>query len=347
MADTPQTLALITTALAQKYRPQVTRQINRRSILLRILPIRQSDTAKNVAWDVEADGAYAENFSDGADAADFGSDAVSPATLNFGLMRSNFRVTDQARAAARTVNNPEAMSNLLMRNAVNAVAKLTSRANAQLYTGTGSSNQIAGLKQVVLRDDNTYAAIDRTVGDNAYWRSNVIDVGGAALTLARLRTAIGDTIYSASGEQPTVAMCPPTVFNYIGGLYDSNRRYQTETSRTIATPRGNVVLDASVGVIDVEGCTFIKDKDAPATEIQFLNLDTLSVEYVNLVPDEMMPEALIERDADDGFGPIPLGMYLKRIATLGASSRFSLQSYLQLACTRPNANGRMHNFTMP
>ena len=99
MADTPQSLATITSALAQLYRAQITRQINRRSVLLRILPIRANETGKNVAFDVEGDGMVAENFADGADVSDFGSDALTPVTLNFGLLRSNFRIIDQARAA--------------------------------------------------------------------------------------------------------------------------------------------------------------------------------------------------------------------------------------------------------
>jgi len=347
MADNPQSLSAITSALAQLYRPQVTRQINRRSVLLRLLPIRVSDTAKNVAFDIEGDGAIAENFSDGADASNFGSDALQPVTLPFGLVRSNFRITDQAKAAARTVNNPSALSNLFMRNATNSVAKLASTINGQLYTGTGSSNQLAGFKQVVLRDDNIYGGIDRTDSANSHWRSNVIDAAGAPLSLKMIRDAVGVTIYNASGEQPTVGMCPPAVFNYVGSLYDSNRRYQNDIARTIQTPRGEVVLDSSIGVIDVEGLTLIKDKDAPATEIQLLNLDHLAVEYINMVEDELIPEKLVQMGADDGYGAIPLGMHLKRIATLGASSRFSLQAYLQLACDRPNACGRLTNFTMP
>lgn len=345
MADTPQTLASITTALAQLYRNEITRQINRRSALLRLLAIRANETGKNVAFDVEGDGMFAENFSDGADVADFGSDAMTPVTLNFGLLRSNFRITDQARAAARRTGNPQAAVGLLMRNAVNAVTKLSSRINAQLYTGTGSSNQIAGLASVALKDDNTYGGIDRTDSANAYWRSNVIDAGGAAISIARIRNAVGDTIYTASGEQPTLGMCPPAVFNYVGGLYDSNRRYQTEV--TLDTPRGRVKLDSSLGVIDVEGLVLVKDKDAPAGEIQLINPEHVVIEYLPLQPEETLPEQLIEMSADDGYGPIPLGMYLKRIATLGASSRFSLQSYLQLAVDKPNSCGRLTNFTMP
>jgi len=345
MADSPQTFAAVTVALAQKYRNEIVRQVNRRSALLRLLQIRPNETGKNVAFDVEADGMFAENFSDGADVADFGSDAMAPVTLNFALLRANFRVTDQARAAARRTGNPQGAVDLLMRNATNAVTKLTSRINAQLYTGTGTSNQIAGLTATALKDDNTYGGIDRTDPANAYWRSNVIDAAGAALTISRIRNAVGDTIYTASGEQPTIGVVSPALFNYIGSLYDSNRRYQTDV--TVQTPRGAVKLDSSLGVIDVEGLVLVKDKDCPSGRIVFLNPEHVFIEYLPLIPDEIIPEDLIQMGANDGMGAIPLGMHLKRLATTGASSKFSLQTYLQLAVDKPNSCGVLTNFITP
>lgn len=345
MADTPQTLAAITSALAQFYRDKITRQINRRAVMLRVVRI-EAGRGKNVALDIEGDGAHAENFADGADASDFGSDALSPAVLPWALLRGNFRITDLAAAAARTTGNPRDAVNLFARNLDNAATKLASRINAQLYTGTGSSNQIAGLKETALRDDNTYAGIDRTVGANAYWRSNVIDAGAGELTFARLRAAIGDTIYTASGEQPGLAFCPPTVFNYLGSLFQEQRRYN-DTVRVLQTPRGEVRLDASIGTLEVEGCVFIKDKDAPAGEIQFLNPEYVVFEYLPQDPEPQMDPAVVEQAAQDGYGLIPLGFRVVKLARQGASSRFSLQVFGQLCVHRPNACGRLVNFTMP
>jgi len=343
MADTPQTLSLINSALAQTYRQQIVRQINRRSVLLQLLRIVPTETGKNIAFDVEASGAIAENFTDGDDASNFGSDSIVPATLNFGLIRSNFRVTDQARAAARRVGNPQGAINLLMRNAVNSVTKLTSTINAQLYTGTGSSGQMTGLTQVALKDDNTYSGIDRTDSANAYFRSNVIDNGGAALSLSVIRNAVGDTIYTASGEQPTIGLASPAVFNAVGALYDSNRRYQTDV--TINTARGAVKLDSSLGIIDVEGLVLVKDKDCPAGKIVMLNPDHVWVEYLPQVDEELFPTDVREMGAQDGYGAMPLGMTLKRLASTGSSSKFTLQAFLNVAVDRPNSCGVLTNFS--
>lgn len=345
MADTPQTLAAITNALAQLYRDKIIKQVNRRSVLLRLLRI-EAGRGKNVAWDVEEDGAFAENFSDGAAVADYGSDNLAPITLPWGLLRANFRITDLAKAAARSSGNPADAVNLFARNLGSATSKLTKRINGQCYTGTGSSNQIAGLKQTALKDDNTYGGIDRTISGNAYWRSNVVDAGGGALTLARVRNIIGDTIYSASGEQPTIGLAPPAVFNYLGGLFQEQRRYN-DTVRVLNTPRGEVRLDATIGTIEIEGCTIIKDVDAPASEIQFVNPEYVTLEYLPQTDTSEMPDEVMEAAAQDGYGPVPLGFVVKKLAVTGASSPYTMQVFLQLRVEKPNACGRITNFTMP
>lgn len=344
MADTPQTLALITSALSQNYRDKIVRQINRRAVLLQLIKIERG-AGKNVAFDFEGSGAVAENFSDGADASNFGSDGLSPATLPWALLRGNFRITDMAIAAAKSSMSPKEIINLFARNLDNTAMALASVINQQLFSGTGTSNQIAGLG-VALKDDNTYAGIDRTDSANAHWRSNVIDASTATLSLAMLRAAIGDTIYTASGSQPTLAFCRPNVFNAIGNLFQEQRRYN-DTVRVLQGARGEVKLDASIGTLEVEGCVFIKDKDAPASEIVLVNPEHLAFEYLPQESEPEMSDTVREQAAQDGFGLIPLGFAVKKLARTGASSKFSMQIFGQLRVDRPNACGRLTNFTLP
>lgn len=343
MADTPQTLALITNALAQNYRDRIVRQINRRAVLLRLIRI-EAGAGKNVAFDFEGDGAVAETFSDGADVSNFGSDALSAATLPWALLRGNFRITDLAVAAAKSSMSPRDVVNLFARNLDNAARKLASTINGQLFTSTGSSNSIVGLT-TALRDDNTYAGIDRTVSDNAHWRSNVVDAAGATLSLAMLRSAIGDTIYTASGEQPTLAFCKPNIFNAIGALFQEQRRYN-DTVRTVQGARGEVKLDASIGTLEVEGCVFVKDKDAPASQIVFVNPEHVVFEYLPQDSEPEMSDTVRQQAAQDGYGVIPLGFSVKKLARTGASSKFTLQVFGQLRVDRPNAHGRLTNFVL-
>ena len=67
-----QTAALL--ILAQNYAGDIVRQINRRSQTLALLR-KVAGEGKNIAWAAESDGANAEAFAEGADAANFAADA--------------------------------------------------------------------------------------------------------------------------------------------------------------------------------------------------------------------------------------------------------------------------------
>lgn len=333
MSDVPQTLALLT--LAQNYRGDIVRQINRQSQLLKMLPFVQGE-GKNCAFVTEADGAIGENFSDGADAANFGSDAQASATLNWGLYRSNFRVTGLALAAAASSRTPAGSLALWARNMVNAGAKLASTVNGVLFSGAGTGTTVAGLA-VAIASDNTYAGIDRTSGSNSYFRSIVVDPGvSTAPTFALLRDDFRQ-IYEACGEMPDIAVCSPAVFNKVGSLFDATRRYVQEVS----TARGVVKLDASMGALEIDGVMFVKDKDCTANTIYYLNTNHVRIEY--LPTQQPAQDMASSMGADDGFGMTPLGMSVEPIAKLGDSSRAQFKTYLQLVVDRPNTCGKRLN----
>ena len=340
MADNPQTLSAVLTALAQNYRPRVVRTMNRRSVLLKTLPITSGE-GKNIGVDIEFDGMVVENFNDGDDATSFGSDAVSAATLSWALYRANFRVTDLARAAARTSKTPQGLLGLWGRNLVNATAKLSSNINSEAYVGTGAGTRMSGFG-VAIHDSNTYMGIDRSQAGNAGFRGNVIDPGTLTKpTLDLVRGDINNTIYSVSGEQPDLAFCSPGVFNKLGSLFTELRRYNVATE--INTAKGPVKLDASVGAIEFEGCTFIKDKDAPAAQIIYVNSNYAHFEYL---PQQDEAEVLVqgqEMGMDDGFGPVPLGVKFKKLSAAGSSEKATMQVFLNLVIEKPNTCGVRKN----
>lgn len=341
MSDTPQTLSLVASALPQTFRGAVRKQINRRSVLLRALRVVRGE-GKNVAFDIEADGAIAENFSDGADAANFGSDALNPATLGWGLVRSNFRVGDVAMLAANSSRGGAEGLRLLARNFVSSSEKLAALINTQLFTGDGTSNSLVGLT-TALEDGNTYAGINRATSGNEYWRSHVLDAATDPLTLDMIREDIGSTIYDACGEEPDLAFVSSATYLQIGGMFDESRR-RVEPVKEITTSRGRVMLDGGVGAILVDNTVFVKDKDCPAGQIIYVNSSAMEIEYL-AAADEIPEGGSMDLDADDGLGPIPLGLRCRPLARNGASRRFSTQGVLQLKVTRPNACGRRINFT--
>lgn len=327
MADNPQTLTAILSALAQNFRPEVVRQVNRKSVLLHTLPVKPG-FGKNVPIDIELSGAVSESFSDGAEAANFGSDAVAPGTLSWLPHRANFKVTDLAIAAAASSRSPEELMALYGRNVVNAMSALASTLNAAYYA------------QLVLAmdDDNTYAGIDRSDGSYALWRSNVIDPGSlTAPTLALIRNDLANTIYSACGSVPDLAFCSPAVFLKLASLFTELRRY-VQPVTSVSTAKGNVLLDGSVGAIEFEGCTFIKDKDCTANAIYYVNSEHVHIEYLPQGPVEM-GDAGQDVGIDDGFGPVPLGARFYVLGRTGAYRKASAQVFSQLVCDRPNACG--------
>ncbi len=339
MADVPQTLSLVT--LAQAYRGNVVRQINRKAALLKLLQIRQG-SGKNCAWAPEGDGLLAENYAEGADVTNFGSDAQAGAILNWGQYRANVHLSGLAAAAAASTDTPDGNRDLWGRNIANASGKLASTLNAALYNGAGTGTTIAGLGVAIGQLANVYATIDRAPSDGAYWRPIVTDPGSPTLpTLASLRKHIG-LIYDASGVVPDIAMCPTSIWNTIGGLFDATRHYVQE----VTVAKGTIKLDAGYDGILLDGTTFFKDKDATASAIQFLNTEHVWLEY--LLPAIPGLQQLLDSmrkmvPANDGFGDIPLGFVIEKLAKAGDSDKAMMKTYLQLVVDRPNACGVMLN----
>lgn len=340
MADTLQTAALIT--LAQNYAGDVVRQLNRTSMALRVLPIVTGE-GKNVAWAAASSGAVTEVYAEGADAANFGSDAQAPATLNWAQYRSNFHVSGLARAAARTSMTPAGNLALWARNIVDASAALASKINLHVYSGNGAASpkEITGLDAAIGSTSNTYATIDR--GTSSYWQPYLANPGVAtAVTLAQLRTDIS-TIYANSGEFPDVALCSPGVFDAIGALFDSNRQYQ-QPVLVANTARGQVKLDGGYAGLAIDGTVFLRDKDATlesggaSGRIYYLNTNYVRLVVLPQADDPSLgPDMMLT--ANDGFGSVPLMFNYDLLAKSGDSAKAQVKLYTELQVKKPVACG--------
>lgn len=336
MADNPQSLASLTPYLAIQIRDDIVRAYNRRSPTMRMFPTRPG-AGQNSTWEWESDAALVETFADGADVVNFGSDLPHIAALPWANYRANFRITDLARAAARSSGSPQALVNLWAHNMVNSISKMASVLNKDSYSGAGG-NALTGL-DTFIDNANTVAGVDRTLAANAGFRATVIDPGvPTAPTLGLIRDDIRQ-IYEISGEMPTIAITNPTTYNVIGALFDNQRYYMVDI---LSTARGEVRLDASIGGVIVEGCTFLRDKDCTPGRIYYLNPSAIAYGY--LPQDNTAdPPDTVNRPLDDGYGPIPLGMKFKHLATQGASERASGQIFLQLNVLAPHLTGVRKN----
>ncbi len=339
--DSLQTIDLVT--LSQTFRGNVVAQINRQVQTLKFLKITEGE-GKNVAWAPEGDGAIAENYSEGADAANFGSDAQASAILSWGLYRSNFHVSNLAMDGASSSVDPLANHALWAKNMVNASAKLASTLNAAMFSGAGTGTLICGLAEAIGKDDNTYATINRaTSPTNDYWKPTIIDPGTpTAVTMPLIRDDI-KKVYEACGENPDVALCSPSVFNSVGNLFDDTRRYVDYVN----SARGMQKLSFGYQAIEVDGCVFVKDKDCTASAIYYLNTEHVEVQTLPSASQRAMLKALdMQVSADDGFGQVPLNFKYEMLAKSGASEKAEILSTMQLCVKRPNSCATRKNVSV-
>jgi len=338
MADVITTLDLLT--LAQEYRGDIVRTVNRKAALLRSISVVVG-SGKNIAWAPEYDGALVENYADGADASNFGQDTQDSAILNWSLYRSNVHISQLSMDAAATSSSPMGNRALWARAVQNGGMALVKHVNEKCYSGAGTGTTVAGLA-VAIEDDNTYATIDRTDSANAKFRSTVVDPGVAtAPTFALLRDDIRQ-VEEACGEQPNIALCKPAVFNKVASLFDATRRYTQQVE--FDGPRGQIKLDLGVQALEVDGTMFMKDVDATANAIYYLNSDYVHLEVLpHAEMREWMAAGVLDFAPEDGFGPMPLMFHAEALAKAGASEKCQILWTGQLVVRRPNACGKRLN----
>jgi hypothetical protein len=338
MADTVQTLSLL--VLAQNYKGGLVRQINRQAVALKCLPFVEG-AGKNVAFAPTGTGAVAENFSEGADVANYGSDSQVSALLNWGMYRANFHVSGLAEATSASSLSPEGNLKLWARNMQDSMATLASLINGAVYTGAGTGTLLTGLDLAIGTNTNTYATIDRTVGANSYFLPNVFaPVAATALTFDLIRSDLA-AIYVASGMRPDVAFVHPNVFRKIAALFDPLKQYQF----SVITARGQVSLDGSAGSLNFDGCQIVEDKDASDGKIYYVQTNHVRMEYLplDLATIPGMNDEIMDLFVDDGFGTTPLGCRMEMLAKTGDSDKATMKTYLQLVCDRPNSCGVRSN----
>ena len=324
------TLSLVT--LAQEYRGDVRRNINRRSALLRMLKVVPGE-GKNIAWVPEFDGAFAESYSEGADVTTYGQDAQKPAILTWGLYRANINVTNLAMDASASSSSPDGNHQLWARHLVNSSAKLTSTLNSECWVGDGSGTRMIGLSTAV-DSTGTYATIDPAV--DTLWKSYEYSTA-EAITMAGIRADLA-AIYVQSGDTPDMAGCDPIVFNKVGALFDNTRR-QIES---VNGGQGPVKLDAGFRAVECDGTVFFRDKDAPADSIFYLNSDEVEIQYLPSASQEKLIEAAGgEVAADDGFGSALAKAYkYEMLAKTGPAEKAEVLFTGSLVVKRRNAHGK-------
>ena len=334
----------LTNALSEAFEAQIVRQINRKSVLLSVLPIIMGE-GKRCAWDVEEAGATAATYAEAADVAsgDYGVDQELPATLDWGLYRAPFQITGLADSAAYTSPRPEGLRNYWQEKLFGSVSKLGDVINKGLYTGTGA-NSILGLHATAgaLLDTGVYAGIDRSTA--TFWQGNVLANGGTprAISFDLMRQAVRAT-YVQSGEEPDVIVTDPIQWDKFALLFEANRRYPINTITTMA---GEIKLSAGHRALDFDGIPVLRDKDHPAGKMSFLNTAYQQVKFLPTRPEQDVQgpngNFVVHDDKGQTSG---LPARIEFLGKTGDTTKAFTKVYVQLVTKRPNATALLDDLS--
>lgn len=347
MADTTILYSNISGILNTAFEPQITTQLNRATVLARLLP-KKPAIGKAVNWVARVDGTTnntAGAVSDGASVTTHDYDVKVQASLQYCTYSDAISLGGRAIMAALNSGGPDALVDLLGEEVENAIERVAQAINTDLYTGSGgtSPETLAGLSGLAIDNSASYAGIARTGGGSyATWQSTVNANGGVSRALSlQLMRDVRRSIFVACGQKPDLIVCDPIQHEAYGNLLGANRRYVQEVQMN-----GQMIkLDGGYQALEFDGIPVIEDKDAPSGRMFFLN-----TRYINLrvLPDAMqriaggtngMAEIQGNEEEQLGGGPLGLSARIQPLAINGDARPFQLLTYLQLQVQRPNACG--------
>lgn len=166
-------------------------------------------------------------------------------------------------------------SDVQVKNAIKAkmqVAELSLKKQfaSQLYgDGTGNSGKdITGLGAMI-STTGVYGGIDRAT--YAWWKAVVYSNGGTArpLTTRLMRKMFLEI--SDGSDQPDIIITTDKLWNRYGEMAEGKLTLTNKNSRMLA--------DLGFQVLEFMGKPIVADKDCPAGEMYFLNLDYVKLRY--------------------------------------------------------------------
>lgn len=337
-------LAAINSALAQTFAPTLVRAWNRKTFLLenmRVIAGGGQGAGKNVGWDVEFSGATADAFAEGSDVSggEFSADPIVPATLNWGMYRSAFSLTNlEMNVAYANPGNATELEKILEERFFGAATKITSRINQDIIAGTGTSGgnpTIVGLIPA-LAATGTYAGINKATYTE--WAGNVSANGGVdrALTSGILASA-EQLAFTASGTSPELIVATPGLYTKYESLFQATQRTVTDGASPGGVSYGT--QGATVG-LSWRGKPVQRDKDMTAKTLIGVHPDGVELRILPWAP---MPQGVNlgtmgQLLSSNGDQTRALGSFLKiyPLAVTGSAVKFAVEIYCQLKVRRPN-----------
>lgn len=345
-------LTNVSAALSTTFATRLARQMNRTAILARLIRVVPNDGpggGKQVAWDVETSGATAVNFAEGADVSGFSYDPIQPATLPYGMYQSSFELTNlvlNAAAASLSGGQPREVGKLVEERIYGALTKIASNINADLFNGTGSGTggnpSIIGFSSALI-DTGSYAGISTT--SYTEFASTIVGNGGTPRPLTLdLMSQVEAAIYIASGKQVTSVVGDPGVIRRYEGLFNESQRVELAGR----APGAMVSAGYPPGTMYWRGIPVIRDRNAPTGSLLFICDDNAEIRVLPWGEDAdadgvgaRAASAISSNGEEATLVPIPCMIY--PLGRTGSAQKFVVETYAQLAVTRPNAFGLLND----
>lgn len=165
-------------------------------------------------------------------------------------------------------SGPEQILSLLKSRLRQAELTIGNDLNSQLFSdGSGNSGKDFDGLQAAIEDGNTYGGIDRSDSNNSWWRAQEVDQGGV-LTLAKMRTAYNNVMNGS--DKANIILTTQDGYEAYEALLDSTLRHE-----------GSELGDAGFDNLMFKSAPLTFDRDAPANEMYFLNMDYIELVSLN------------------------------------------------------------------
>jgi len=336
-------LSNISSALATTFAPEITRTWNRTAVIaqnIKVVSGGGQGGGKQVAWDVEMDGASAAAFAEGSPigAGELDFDPVVPATLPWGLYRAAFQLSNlEINAAAANMGNARALEDIVGERYMGKTAKLLSQINADIFSGTGTDGSgnpnIVGLN-TALAATGSYAGINKATYST--WAGNVLGNGGVARPITMAVLAAGESLlFSASGFDPDFLMATTNTHATYESLFEATRRTVDSGQGPIPSYQG------STGRLYWRGKPVIRDRQNTAGSLYMLNSEELEL---RVLPFQGAADGVMQvaRQAESSNGKDTSGtgisVHCYPLGRVGSGIAFVVEIYIQLRVKRPNAH---------
>lgn len=337
-----ETYADISAALSQSFETELYHQFNREATFLAELPARPASD-KTLSWDVEfTAGADADAVQEGSDVAsgEMTTDKPVPASLGTALYRTAFALSDsEIKKAALSNGSAEALIDILGDRVFTKAARLASKINKDLFTGTGTNGggfaNIIGLYTAAAAS-GSYAGIDP--GTYTEWKSVVLGNGGTAraLTVGLLDQA-EEQLFAQCGRSPNFIMTASGVRRSYSNLFEQVRR-------VVSDGMGSLRMNAGASEYFYAGVPVQRDKDAPAGKLIMGVSDFMGIEFLpplgmdkdTVIAKQKMLQGTTGKPGERTTGT-SIPFEITPLAKTGNSVKFMLSVELQFKIRRRNA----------